>query len=185
MSTPQTICLEGLVFEKFITYAAIQKQIISIAHALNEQYLYQEPIFMPILSGAFRFFAELLPHIKFQYLVDFVKISSYGAQTQSGKPQWELQPCLDIKDKPIILIEDIVDSGKTLDFLLQEGILPKLPHSIKIVTLLHKPQNNQTYVQPDIVGFVIPPQFVVGFGLDLNHRGRALNDLYICRTENP
>ncbi|MCS6905838.1 MAG: phosphoribosyltransferase family protein [Bacteroidia bacterium] len=182
MSAPQRIYLEGFTFEKLIEYSAIQKQIASIAHILNDQYPHQEPILMPVLTGAFRFFAELLPHIKFPYLVDFIKISSYKGQAKEQALKWELLPSLEIKNKCVILIEDIIDTGKTLEFLLQEYILAKGPKSVKVVTLLHKPHNNQSSIKPDIVGFTIPPEFVVGFGLDLNQKGRSLNDLYICRS---
>jgi hypoxanthine phosphoribosyltransferase len=182
MNAPQTLNLEGRIFEKFITYAAIQRQVAEIAQTLNQRYRYEEPILMPILIGAYRFLAELLPHLQFQYLLDFVKISSYGSDMQSGAIEWELRPSLNLQGKNIILIEDIVDTGKTLDFLIHGYLLTQKPASVIIVTLLYKPQNNKSGIVPDIVGFNVPPDFVIGFGLDYNHQGRSLNDLYIYKS---
>jgi hypoxanthine phosphoribosyltransferase len=183
MNTPQTLNLEGRIFEKFITYTAIQRKVTEIAHNLNQRNHYDQPILMPILTGAYRFFAELIPHLQFQYLLDFIKISSYGASTLSGAIEWGLKPSLNIKGKNIILIEDIVDTGQTLDFLIHSYLLPQEPASVIIATLLYKPQNNKSSLLPDVVGFSVPPDFIIGFGLDFNHQGRSLNDLYICKSD--
>ena len=154
----------------------INQRITELANKINEDYKGKEIILVSILKGSIIFTAELAkklnnPKIK----IDFMRVSSYeGENTESSeKPSLKIDLSTDIKGKDIIIVEDIIDTGITLEFLL-ETLTSRKPNSIKLCTLLDKPERRKTQVKVDYVGFTIPNEFVVGYGLDTDGYYRCL-----------
>lgn len=168
-----------LEFEKLIPQNAIQTRIAEMAAHLNEDYEGKSPIFIGVLNGCFLFIADLIKHITIPCEVTFTKLASYyGGTATSGKIREDIDLVLDIKDRHVIIIEDIVDTGNTLNYLVEKLYLRK-PASIKVCSLLLKPLSMEISVEElEYVGFNIENDFVVGYGLDYKEQGRNLPDIY-------
>jgi hypoxanthine phosphoribosyltransferase len=168
-----------LEFEKLLHQDTIQKRIAEIAAHLNEDYTGKTPIFIGVLNGSFLFIADLVKHITIPCEVTFTKLASYyGGTATSGKIREDIDLVLDIKDRHVIIIEDIVDTGNTLNYLVEKLYLRK-PASIKVCSLLLKPLSIEISVEElEYVGFQIENDFVVGYGLDYKEQGRNLLDIY-------
>ena len=132
------------------------------------------PHFVAVLNGSFVFLADLVRAMPRPVTIDFVRIASYGsATTTSGDPQLLHGPSVDIRNRHVVVVEDIVDTGLTLR-LLHEHLLAARPRSLHTVVLLDKPARRRTEVAVDLVGFRVPHEFVVGYGLDCNEAYRDL-----------
>jgi len=164
-------------FEIYLSAEAIQQRVKELATIINKDYEGKRPLFIAILNGSFMFASDLFKNLKIEAELCFIKIASYKGMKSSGKVITLIGLEEDIIDKDIIIVEDIVDTGKTL-----HRFLPKLfhqqPRSLKIVTLLHKPEATEYRLSLDYVGFVIPKKFVVGYGLDYDGLGRNLKEIY-------
>lgn len=164
-------------FEIFISADKIQKRIEEIAHQLNEDYKDRNPLFLSILNGAFIFTADLFREVNIPAEVSFIKLKSYRRMETTGKVKELLGLEQNIFNRNIIIVEDIVDTGKTLQHILEE--FKELgTKSIEILTLLYKPEANRVPLDLKYVGFEIPNEFVVGYGLDYEGYGRNLKDIY-------
>ena len=164
-------------FDIFIPSGEIQKRVREIAHQINHDYKDKNPLFLSILNGAFIFTADLFREITIPAEVSFIKLKSYRKMETSGKVKELLGLENNIFDRNIIIIEDIVDTGKTLHHVLEE--FKELgTRSISILTLLHKPEAARVKLDLSYVGFEIPNDFVVGYGLDYDGYGRNLKDIY-------
>ena len=173
----ERIQLEGLVFEQLINAEDIRNRIAELASELNRRHAATCPVLLPVLSGAFWFSAQLVQLLNIDYRLDFVRVSSYRGGTQStGEIELVLLPRLEMKGQQVILIEDIVDTGLTLDYLIE--YLQSSGAQLESAALFHKPNAHKGEHQPDWVGFEIGDTFVVGCGLDYQERGRGLNALY-------
>jgi hypoxanthine phosphoribosyltransferase len=164
-------------FDIFLSEATIQQRIHEIAKALNKEYENRRPLFIAILNGSFMFASDLFKTLTIDAEICFIKLASYKGMKSSGKVVTAIGLDDDLFGKDVVILEDIVDTGKTLyDFL------PKLKHqqpaSLKIVTLLHKPDATKFPLTLDHVGFSIPDKFVVGYGLDYDGLGRNLKEIY-------
>src|SRR5690606_4597172 len=165
-------------FGLFIEYDQIKKRTRLIGTQINVAYEKQVHVFIGVLNGSFMFMADLMKEIEIAAEICFIKLASYEGENQNDKVQEIIGLCVDIKDREVIIVEDIIDTGNTLNFLLDK-IKEKNPASISICTLLLKPKklqhqfNNIAYV-----GFEIPDDFVVGYGMDFNGLGRNLKDIY-------
>jgi len=171
------IQLKDKSFKPFIHADAIQQRIAELAQIIDEDCRDKKPVFLIMLKGAFLFAADLLKKIQSDCEIVFVRTSSYEGTQSSGKVKMVMPLKENLQGKDVIIIEDIIDSGKTLhEFLpyLQE----QKPASVKIATLLFKPKSLQYIVHPDYIGFEIPEAFVVGYGLDYDELGRNLPDIY-------
>jgi hypoxanthine phosphoribosyltransferase len=176
---PPQIQINGDRFIPFIEVDRLQARITEIAAKINSEMDGQLPIFICVLNGAFMFFADLVRQITIDCEVDFLKLSSYGeSKISSGNVQLVKDLNCEVTGRNIILVEDIVDTGYSVDFM-KNWIGKKNPASLKIVTLLHKPASTKIVHPLDYVGFEIPPQFVVGFGLDYAQKARNLPAIYI------
>ena len=164
-------------FEIFIPSSEIQKRIQEMAVQINKDYKDENPIFLSILNGAFIFTADLFREIIIPAEVSFIKLKSYRKMESSGKVKELLGLEHNIFNRNIVIIEDIVDTGKTLNHILEE-FTELGAKSIEILTLLHKPEANKHPVNLKYVGFEIPDKFVVGYGLDYEGQGRNLRDIY-------
>ena len=175
---PDRIRLLELTFRPYLSAAAIAERVTQLGQELGHRLSGGDPSFVVMLRGAFVFAADLIRAARLNGEVTFVRTSSYHGTESSGEVRLHLAPEAHVvRDKDVILVEDIVDSGYTM-----QAFLPQLealgPKSITLVTLLHKPDAQRVEVPIDLVGFVIPPKFVVGYGLDYEGRGRHLPGLY-------
>ena len=164
-------------FELFISSEKIDGKIKELASSINEDYKGQNPLFLSILNGAFVFTADLFREINIPAEVSFIKLKSYRSMESSGKVKELLGLEHNIFNRNIIIVEDIVDTGKTLAHVLEE--FEELgAKSLEVVTLLHKPNASKNRMPLKYVGFTIPNEFVVGYGLDYDGYGRNLKDIY-------
>ena len=155
----------------------INNRLKEMANQLSEKYCDECPVIIGILNGSFVFMADLIRQIDFECEIDFMKVNSYVGKETSGKVQLEKDININIKDRRVIIVEDIIDSGLTMDYL-HRHISTYNPKDITIVTLLSKKNKCTLNFNIDIVGFEITSEFVVGYGLDLDHRFRQLDSLY-------
>jgi len=155
----------------------ISFRIEEIASQLSKTFSGEIPVFIGILNGSFIFMADLIRQINFECEIDFMKIASYVGEKSIGKIRLDKNINIDIKNRRVIIVEDIIDSGLTMDYL-HKHISSYNPKDICIVTLLSKKENYNLNFDIDIIGFEITSEFVVGYGLDLNQRFRHLDSLY-------
>lgn len=164
-------------FETYLSDETIQQRVSELAVAINNDYSGKKPLFIAILNGSFMFAADLFKQLTIEAELCFIKLASYKGMKSSGKVITSIGLEEDLFDKDVIIVEDIVDTGKTL-----HRFLPKLVHqqpkSLKIVTLLHKSEATEYPLVLDYVGFVIPDKFVVGYGLDYDGLGRNLREIF-------
>lgn len=157
-----------------ITEAELKARIVELAAELDADYADDVPVIVGVLNGAFLFMADLIREMKIPLEVDFMAVSSYGNSTRSsGVVQIIKDLSNSIEGRRVIILEDIVDSGLTLKYLIQ-NLSSRNPADLRVVVLLSKWQIGTAPVQHDLVGFVIPDEFVVGYGLDLAGRYRNL-----------
>ena len=173
------ITIDDKTFETFISNDMIEKRIRLLGIQLNVEYEEKVPVFIGVLNGAFMFMADLMKEIHIGCETSFVKLASYhGGTESSGKIKEELFLAMDIKNRDIIIVEDIIDTGNTLKFLL-EKLKALEPATIKVASLLLKPDALQhQFDEIEFVGFEIANDFVVGYGLDYKGLGRNLIDIY-------
>lgn len=165
-------------FDVFITETEIQSEIKSLAKTINTEYNGKEVIFIAILNGAFMFASDLVKNIEIPCEISFVKVSSYhGGLATSGRVDELIGLNTNIEDKHVIIVEDIVDTGITID-KIKTLLKTENPASIKVCTFLYKPTAFKGKHEPEYVGFSIPNSFVVGYGLDYNEKGRNLKEIY-------
>lgn len=164
-------------FETYLSEDTIQKRVQELAAAINKDYAGKRPMFIAILNGSFMFAADLFKHLSIEAELCFIKLASYKGLKSSGNVVTSIGLEDDIFDKEIVIVEDIVDTGKTL-----HNFLPKLEHqqpkSLRIATLLHKSEATEFPLKLDYIGFDIPNKFVVGYGLDYDGLGRNLKEIY-------
>ncbi|MCB0630175.1 MAG: hypoxanthine phosphoribosyltransferase [Saprospiraceae bacterium] len=173
----QTVQLHDLTFEPIISPEEIAGKISEIAAAISRDYAGKRPLFLGILNGAFIFAADLVRACNIPCEISFIRLASYHHLTSSGDVQTVIGLKEDVKGRHVILVEDIVDSGRTMHYFLPD--LKKLePASIALATLLEKPAAHEFPVSIDYKCFEIPPDFVVGYGLDYDGLGRNLPGLY-------
>lgn len=156
-----------------LTPEQIQERVKELGEQITKDYKDNPPVIICMLKGAIYFFSDLTRHIKLPITFDFARLSSYKNDTSSGEMELISNITTEIKDKDILIVEDIVDSGKTLSYfinLLQE----KQPKSIKICTLLDKKERRQVEINADYVAFNISCGFVIGYGLDYAENYREL-----------
>ena len=166
--------------KEFISYLSaeeIEKEVVRIAAEINRDYAGKRPLFIAILNGAFIFASDLLKHITLEAEICFIKLASYKGVKSTGKVITAIGLDVDLYDREVIIIEDIVDTGKTLS-----QFLPQLEHhhpaSLKIASLLHKPDAMIHPIKIAYLGFTIPNKFVIGYGLDYDGLGRNIKEIY-------
>jgi hypoxanthine phosphoribosyltransferase len=165
-------------FEIYLTEKQIQARVKQLAGKINKDYRGRVPIFIGILNGSFIFMSDLIRQIKIDCEVDFLKLSSYGdAKISSGHVTLLKDLNATIGGRDIIVVEDIVDSGLSIDFIKKLICLHK-PKTFKIVSLLYKKEALKIDVKIDYIGFSIPNDFVVGYGLDYSQKVRNLRSIY-------
>ena len=162
---------------KIIDEVSIQKRVKEIAIKLESKFKDKKPIFIGVLNGSFIFISDLVRNLNINCEIDFIKVSSYKGQDTTGTVKLLKDISADITNRDVVIVEDIIDSGITIEFLVKrlKGASPK---SISIVTLLLKPDIAKLSLPIDIIGFEIAPDFVVGYGLDYDQDLRHLPEIY-------
>lgn len=176
---PQTVECNGEIFNEYLSREEIDRRVAELGDELSEEYKGKNPIFIGVLNGAYIFLSDLMRQVNIPCEVDFLKLSSYGdAKVSSGEVTDLKDIDADIEGRNVILVEDIVDTGLSMKYIVDK-LQKKNPASIATVTLLHKTEATQHDVELDYVGFEIPTLFVLGYGLDYAQEGRNLAQIYI------
>ena len=172
-----TVKIHDKTFDTYLSSETIQQKVEELAQALNRDYKEKRPLCIAILNGSFMFAADLFKYLSIEAEISFIKLASYRGMKSTGNVITAIGLEDDLFDRDVIILEDIVDTGKTL-----HEFLPKLHHqqpkSLKIVALLHKSSATRFPLTVDYVGFDIPDKFVVGYGLDYDGLGRNLKEIY-------
>ena len=172
------ITINGDRFTLYLSEEQIKSRVKELAARINEEYRTKVPIFIGILNGSFIFFADLIREITIDCEVDFLKLSSYGdAKITSGQVRLLKDLNCQVTGRDIIVVEDVVDSGLSIDFM-KKIVMKENPASFSVVTLLLKKSVAKVEFPIDYVGFEIPPEFVIGYGLDYAQKVRNLKSIY-------
>ncbi len=176
--------LDDKNFTKYLNETDIESIVTSLANQLNREYSGKKLVLVTVLKGACIFIADLCRQLKMDVEVDFVKLTTQGRDlTNPGTITFLKDISTDIRDKHVLIVEEIVDSGKTLKFLyerLQHG----KPASLEVITFLDKRGKRTVDVPVKFAGRVIDDQFLVGYGLDLEEKSRNLSEIYFLRYPN-
>jgi len=176
---PEKINVQGEEFRVYLTQEEIQQKIKHIGQTLSRKFMDKRPIFIGVLNGSYIFLADLMRYVSIPCEVDFLKLSSYGDEKVSSGQVHDLKQIdADIKDRHVIIVEDIVDTGLSMKYLVDK-LKQHEPTSLTVVTLLHKAEATRHEVQIDYAAFKIPNLFVLGYGLDFAQEGRNLGQIYI------
>lgn len=177
----QQVVLHDRTFRLYLKESQIQQAVKAIAAQINNDYIGKSPLLVPILNGSFMFAADLMKQLQCDCQLSFIKVASYQGTETAGVVSSLIGLSENIEGRHVIILEDIVDSGHTL-----AKVIPLFsssnPASMRVATLLHKPNAAKVPVQVDYVGLEIPNDFIVGYGLDYNGYGRNLKDIYVVEN---
>ena len=173
----QTINVKDKSFSLFIPEKEILKEVKRIATQINRDYAGKEPVFLAVLNGSFIFAADLMKEVNLSCEISFVKMASYQGVNTTGQIREVIGLNVDLTDRPVIVVEDIVDTGLTMAHML-EVLKKQNPASIDICTLLLKPGKLQVDLNIRYCCLEIPNDFIVGYGLDYDGYGRNTRDIY-------
>lgn len=171
-----------IIGRPFLTTEQIHEKVISLANKISQDYMGKEILAVGILKGAFMFFADIIRALKIPVTVDFIVASSYLKTTSTGEVKIYYDIREDITGKHVLLIDDIIDTGISLNYI-RERMLLKMPASLKICILLDKKERRIVDVPVDYVGFEVPNKFLVGYGLDYENKYRNLPYIAIFKKE--
>ena len=176
--------MEKDILKVLVTEEQIKARIKELGKILTEEYAGKDPIVVGVLKGVVVFYADMIRELSVHCQMDFMWISSYAGTNSTGTMQVKRDVSVDIKGRHVLILEDIFDTGHSLDFTYHH-LLSKEPASLKICTLLDKPEGRNPAVTlvPDYVGFTIPSAFVVGYGLDYNEHYRNLPYVGVLKPE--
>ena len=161
----------------------IKKRVKVLAEQINKDYKDKAPIFVGILNGCYVFMADLLREVTIDTEVDFVKIRSYESDKSTGTIKFRKDISADINNRHVIIVEDIIDSGFTINFLVNR-LKGSGPKSVAVASILFKKEVAKIDFEVDYVGFEIPPDFVVGYGLDYDEKYRNLKDVMVLEPKD-
>lgn len=173
----QTIQVRDKFFSLFISEKEILKEVKRIATQINKDYAGKEPVFLAVLNGSFIFASDLMKEVHLPCEISFVKLASYQGVNTTGKIREVIGLNVDLTDRPVIIVEDIVDTGLTMAHML-DVLKQQNPASIDICTLLLKPGKLQVDLNIRYCCLEIPNDFIVGYGLDYDGYGRNTRDIY-------
>jgi hypoxanthine phosphoribosyltransferase len=175
------VVIHGKTFTPFITSARIQEQVAKVAGRISKDYAGKKPLVLGILNGSFMFAADVFRQLDVEAEISFIKLVSYKGITSSGNVVTSIGLEENLQGRHIIVVEDIIDTGKTLSSFLPE-VYQRQPASVKIATFLTKPSALKYDVKADYSCFEIDNKFVVGYGLDYDGLGRNLPQLYVLKS---
>jgi hypoxanthine phosphoribosyltransferase len=164
-------------FEPFLDAGKINSEVLRLAAEINQAYAGKKPLFIAILNGSFMFASDLFKAITIDAEICFIKLASYKGTKSTGQVITAIGLDADVHSRHVIIIEDIVDTGKTLSQFLPQ-LTHQQPASLELVVLLHKPEATLFPVPIKYLGFSIPNKFLVGYGLDYDGFGRNLGQIY-------
>ena len=171
------------ILRVLLTEEQLREKILELGARITEDYRGKKPLFLGVLKGCFVFMADLMRVVDLPCRIDFMTVSSYGGgASTTGAVRITKDLSRDIEGEDVIIVEDILDSGVTLHYL-RDYLLHRRPSSIRIVTLLDKPERRKADVKADYCGFTVPDEFVVGYGLDYAERYRNLPYIGILKPE--
>ena len=171
------LVIQDKTFEQYISAELIEQAVDRVAAKMNLELKDKCPLFIGLLNGAFMFAADLFKRLDFNCNISFVKLSSYEGTKSSGNISQHIGLTDKIKDRTIVIIEDIVDTGTTLSYFINE-LKTLEPAEIKVASMFFKPDACKCEIKIDYLGMQIPNDFVVGYGLDYNGFGRNYGELY-------
>mgnify|MGYP003488709966 FL=1 len=176
--------MENNIQEVLISQAQIEERVSQLARELSREYAGKNPVFVGVLKGVVMFFADMVKHITVPCQIDFMCISSYSGTESTGTAVVKKDVSVDLKGRHVVILEDIFDTGTSLDFTYRY-LLSKEPAALKICTFLDTPSRRKPEItlKPDYVGYEIPNAFVVGYGLDYNEKYRNLPYVGILKPE--
>lgn len=174
----ESIKVHDKTFVPYLKDEELQEIVKEVALKIYEDYKDETPIFVGVLSGVIMFFSDLLKHYPGECEVAFIQMSSYVGTQSTGIVYKKMDLTKEVKDRHIILIEDIVDTGNTIESLFEYFQNTQRPKSVKVASLLLKPDVYKKEFKIDYIGKKIPNKFVLGYGLDYDELGRNLKDLY-------
>ncbi|MBQ9168377.1 MAG: hypoxanthine phosphoribosyltransferase [Oscillospiraceae bacterium] len=176
--------MEKDIREVLLSEEQIKTRIAELGEELSKEYAGKNPVVVGVLKGVVIFYSDMVRQIKVPCQMDFMWISSYQGANSTGSMVVKRDVSVDIKGRHVLILEDIFDTGNSLDFTYKH-LLSKEPASLKICTFLDKPErrNPAVTLQPDYVGFTIPNEFVVGYGMDFNEYYRNLPYIGVLKPE--
>lgn len=178
------VSYKGLKFVPYLESDKIRKRVNELGARITEDCRGQRPLFLCVLNGAFPFASDLFRSVDLPDAeISFIRLKSYEGTSSTGVVKEVLGLNEDIEGRTVIVIEDIVDTGNTIHRLVND-LKAKNPADVKIATLLFKPQSLQAPVEPDYVGFEIPSDFIIGYGLDIDGLARNLPDIWVIAPEH-
>jgi hypoxanthine phosphoribosyltransferase len=177
----QTVEVNGLVFDEYLSAKKIAEIVNQVAARINHDYMGKEPLFICVLNGAFMYASDLLKHITLPCEITFVRLKSYEGTSTTGDVKILTPLTVDIKDRDVIVIEDIVDTGLTMHGFIHQ-LQEMGANSVELTSFLFKPEAlKYADATPKYAGLEIPTKFVLGYGLDFDEKGRNLHALYVLR----
>ncbi|RYY69468.1 MAG: hypoxanthine phosphoribosyltransferase [Chitinophagaceae bacterium] len=177
-----TIQVKDKSFVPYLTAAQIDEQIKRLGAEINKDYAGKNPLFIAVLNGSFMFASDLFKELDCEPEICFIKLASYKGTKSTGNVITSIGLDESLKGRHVVVLEDIVDTGKTLyEFLPQ--LTDQQPASLKIVALLHKPEALQHPIKIDYLGFSVPDKFLLGYGLDYDGLARNLSEIYQLTAE--
>ena len=176
--------MKNAIKEVLLTEEQIQSKVKELAKQISEEYAGKDPVFVGVLKGVVIFFADMVRNIDIPCQIDFMSISSYSGANSTGRTEIRKDVSVDIKGRHVVILEDIFDTGTSLTYTVNH-LLNKQPASLKICTFLDKPERRREGITlvPDYVGYTVPNEFVVGYGLDFNEHFRNLPYVGILKLE--
>ena len=180
----KTVAVHNKKFRKLISSAKIQKAISVIAKKIDTDFKNERPLFLSVLNGSFLFAADLLKKVKCECEISFIKVSSYAGTTSKGSVHTLIGLNENLNGRTVIIVEDIVDSGNTLEKVIAE-LKKHNPKEIKIATLFFKPEAYTKKIKLDYKGMDVPNKFLLGYGLDCDGLGRNFQDVYVLESPSP
>ena len=175
------ITLNGLQFQEYISEATLLKAIDEVATQIISDFKGKEPVFLVVLNGAYKFATELLSRFEGDCEIEFIKMSSYDGTSSTGQVQTHIPLEADLEEREVVIVEDIVDSGNTIEKITQMMVQAGV-NKYRIASLFYKPEAYTKEYKIHYVGLEIPNDFIVGYGLDYNGLGRNLNAIYKLKT---
>jgi|SRR5690606_18896197 len=164
-------------FTPYLSATSIEEEVKRVANEINRDYAGLRPLFIGILNGSFMFASDLFKYINIEAEISFIKLASYKGTRSTGNVITSIGLDEPIKQRHVVILEDIVDTGKTLSAFLPQ-LMDQQPASLKIAALLHKPEATQYPLEINYLGFSVPNKFLLGYGLDYDGLGRNLKEIY-------
>lgn len=172
-----SVSIDPHLFEVYIEKAEVQRLVKDVARQVNAKFTGQKLLLIGVLNGAFSFMGDLVKYLKVDCEISFVKVSSYQGIQSSGVINMQLDFSDRIAEQTVLIVEDIIDSGLTIEFLMARA-LEKGAKSVAVATLFYKPHSLKTNFDIDFVGKELGDDFIIGYGMDYNEQGRNLQHIY-------